>query len=143
MEKQKVYRLRPHHGMCLAYFEGKGYSNEFTVHMSKMLELLEKRAYVQLTVSGDEICSVCPNLQDGVCVTAEIVKEYDRKVLEFCDILEGEIMLFSEFVRKVQKYILQLGRRSEICGKCEWNEICREKSSRWEIRENKKEGCKK
>ena len=27
--------LRPHHGMCLAYFEGKGYSDGFTVNMTE------------------------------------------------------------------------------------------------------------
>ena len=36
--------LRPHHGMCLAYFEGKGYSDGFTVNMQKMLEFFEKGA---------------------------------------------------------------------------------------------------
>ncbi len=34
--------LRPHHGMCLAYFEGKGYSEGFSAHMQEMLELFEK-----------------------------------------------------------------------------------------------------
>ena len=48
--------LRPHHGMCLAYFEGKGYSDGFTVNMQKMLEFFEKGADIELTVSGDEIC---------------------------------------------------------------------------------------
>ena len=58
-EKQNSICLRPHHGMCLAYFEGRGYSRGFSVHMGKILELLEKDAYVKLTVGGDEICSAC------------------------------------------------------------------------------------
>jgi len=57
--------LRPHHGMCLAYFEGKGYSDGFTVNMQKMLEFFEKGADIELTVSGDEICKECPNLKEG------------------------------------------------------------------------------
>ena len=56
MEKEKIYTLRPHHGMCLAYFEGKGYSSSFCVHMGEVLEKLEKGARVKLTVAGDEIC---------------------------------------------------------------------------------------
>ena len=39
--------LRPHHGMCLAYFEGKGYSDGFTVNMQKMLEFFEKGADIE------------------------------------------------------------------------------------------------
>ena len=62
-----MIRLRPHHGMCLAYFEGKGYSDDFTENMQHMLELLEKGAEVEMTVSGDEICKACPNLKSGVC----------------------------------------------------------------------------
>ncbi len=27
---KKIVRLRAHHGMCLAFFEGKGYSRGFT-----------------------------------------------------------------------------------------------------------------
>ncbi len=45
-EKGNNICLRPHHGMCLAYFEGRGYSRGFSVHMGKILELLEKDAYV-------------------------------------------------------------------------------------------------
>ena len=74
--------LRPHHGMCLAYFEGKGYSDGFTVNMQKMLEFFEKGADIELTVSGDEICKECPNLKEGSCVSAGLVEAYDRKCLK-------------------------------------------------------------
>lgn len=33
-----VIPLRPHHGMCLAYFKGEGYSNGFTAHMGRDAE---------------------------------------------------------------------------------------------------------
>ena len=58
-----MIRLRPHHGMCLAYFEGKGYSDDFTVNMQNMLDLFEKGTDVELVAAGDEICKVCPNLK--------------------------------------------------------------------------------
>ncbi|MCD8014410.1 MAG: DUF1284 domain-containing protein [Lachnospiraceae bacterium] len=59
--------LRPHHGMCLAYFEGKGYSEGFTVHMQKMLALFLKEGEngkgprIRLVTHPDEICTACPN----------------------------------------------------------------------------------
>ena len=80
-EKQNSICLRPHHGMCLAYFEGRGYSREFAEHMGKILDIMERDARVSLTVGGDVICSACPNLKGQVCVTADQVAEYDRKVL--------------------------------------------------------------
>lgn len=132
MEKKKVYRLRPHHGMCLAYFEGKGYSSSFSSHMGQMLEILENGAEIKLIVAGDEICSACPNLEQNICRTAEQTAFYDRSVLELCDFRENETLGFQEFVSKVEQMILKPGRREAICGDCQWDEICRKKKSRWE-----------
>lgn len=132
MEKEKIYTLRPHHGMCLAYFEGKGYSSSFCVHMGEVLEKLEKGARVKLTVAGDEICAACPNMKQGMCSTAERTAFYDRSVLDRCGLRENEILGFQEFVSKVEREILKPGKRKEICGGCQWDEICKKKKSRWE-----------
>lgn len=131
MSEKKIYSLRPHHGMCLAYFEGKGYSDGFAAHMGEMLEKLEKEAVLQLVVTGDEICQACPNLQNGTCSTEELVASYDRAVLKLCSLRENEVLKFRDFVSVVQEKILEPGRRTEICGGCQWNEICRNKKSRW------------
>lgn len=34
--------LRAHHGMCLLFFEGKGYSEGFTAHMQTVLDYLKE-----------------------------------------------------------------------------------------------------
>ena len=36
----KPLPLRPHHGMCMAYFVGLGYSGGFSAHMAELLEEL-------------------------------------------------------------------------------------------------------
>ena len=41
-DKQKLAQpvlLRPHHGMCLAYFKGEGYSDGFSAHMKEVLDI--------------------------------------------------------------------------------------------------------
>ena len=63
----KIIPLRPHHGMCLAYFKGEGYSGGFTAHMAEMLKLFLSGKRIRLHVDTDEICSACPNNQDGIC----------------------------------------------------------------------------
>ena len=93
--------------------------------------LLEKGADVEMTVSGDEICKACPNLKHGVCLSADLVEHYDRKVLEYCGLKERENLSFRDFVDNVQKNIIETGKRVEICGGCQWNEICSRKESRW------------
>lgn len=130
-EKQSSICLRPHHGMCLAYFEGKGYSQGFAEHMGKILELLERDVQVCLTVGGDMICSACPNLKEQICVTADLVAEYDRKVLLLCGLQENETISFAEFIEKVENLILKPGKRKKICGNCQWDGICSSRKSRW------------
>ena len=86
MEVTTTYRIRPHHGMCLYFFEGKGYSEGFTKHMAEVKEwLLGKNgpASLQLVGATDEICSACPHNKGGSCESAEKVDRYDAGVLKY------------------------------------------------------------
>ena len=123
--------LRPHHGMCLAYFKGEGYSDGFSAHMKEVLDELQKGMDVQLYVGTDEICSACPNNQDGICEARDKVAEYDSAVLERCGLKAGQVLDFAAFTKTVQEKILATDKRREICGNCQWNSICEEQKSRW------------
>ena len=70
-----VIPLRPHHGMCLAYFKGEGYSNGFTAHMAEMLKIFLEGKKIRLHVDTDEICSACPNNLGGHCEAGDKVAE--------------------------------------------------------------------
>ena len=35
--------LRPHHGMCFPFYEGKGYDADFTDHMGRVIRALSAR----------------------------------------------------------------------------------------------------
>ncbi len=73
-----------------------------------------------------------PGEKKEICEAQEKVFRYDHGVLEACGLTEGEELNFLEFAQKVQKKVIDTGLREKICGDCEWNEICSEKSSRWE-----------
>lgn len=96
---KKIVRLRAHHGMCLAFFEGKGYSRGFTSNMEKVKNCFKDETEVELCMEKDVICSACPNLKNGICATAD----------------------------KVEKNIIKADRREKICGDCRWTEICARK----------------
>ena len=104
--------LRPHHGMCLAYFKGEGYSDGFSAHMQEMLDIFQKGAKIQLHADTDEICSACPNNEKGCCSSFSLVEAYDNAVLELCDLENGQIMEFDDFTDVVQKKILASGKKS-------------------------------
>lgn len=124
--------FRPHHGMCLAYFAGHGYSDGFTVHMGKILSSLAPETPVQLTVGTDCVCAACPNNRNDVCDKPELVAAYDSAVLRLCDLREGQVLPFGRFTELVQSRILAPGLRPSVCGGCQWNEICSTHPSRWE-----------
>lgn len=120
-----IYRIRAHHGMCFSFFEGKGYSGEFTKNMQMIKEQLDKDPEVFLLDEVDDVCVGCPNNQKGECTSAGKVQDYDRQVLEYCQLVSGIRIRWKDFEKKVWENILDKGRREKICGNCEWNEICK------------------
>ncbi|MGP1612117.1 MAG: DUF1284 domain-containing protein [Catonella sp.] len=118
------YKIRPHHGMCIAFFKGKGYSEEFTAHMKEMIPILEENPLVYLSVGTDELCSKCPHNACGVCKSADKVGLYDREVLKRCGLSDGMVLPYLDFKKAVYDNILLAGKREEICGDCQWNELC-------------------
>lgn len=120
-----IYRIRAHHGMCFSFFEGKGYSGEFTNNMQMIKERLDKNPEVLLLDQVDDVCAGCPNNLEGACASLEKVRDYDRQVLERCRLKAGQQIRWKDFEKKVRENILNQGVREEICGDCEWNEICK------------------
>lgn len=132
--KNVEIKLRAHHGMCLAFFEGKGYSACFTAHMAQILEYLEQEnPIVTVVAEADCICGGCPNLTDGRCRKAALVERYDKAVLALCGMGEHSILPWREFSARVAEYILSHGKRSEICGGCQWSSICKEKEALYRL----------
>lgn len=123
-----IYRIRAHHGMCFSFFEGKGYSGEFTKNMQMIKEQLDKNPEVFLLDEVDDVCMGCPNNQKGECTSAGKVQDYDRQVLEYCHLAPGMRIQWKDFEKRVRENILDKGRRERICGNCEWNEICKNSS---------------
>ncbi len=119
------FNLRPHHGFCIQFFEGKGYSPEFIQHMTNMIALLSTHnPIITLTVGTDNICSHCPHNLANFCESAEKVQKFDTAVLQYCHLHEGSQLHWNEFQEIVKALILHQGLLADICGDCQWAEIC-------------------
>ena len=117
-----VYKIRAHHGVCLYFFQGKGYSGEFVENMSRMKAILEKNPEISLMDSPDDICAACPNRLTENC--AEKASRYDREVLRRCGLSEGDTLPYRDFSENVIETILRPGDRRKICGDCQWSSLC-------------------
>ena len=117
-----VYKIRAHHGVCLYFFQGKGYSGEFVENMSRMKAILEKNPEISLMDSPDDICAACPNRLTENC--AEKASRYDREVLRRCGLSAGDTLPYRDFSENVIETILRPGLRAAICGDCQWSSLC-------------------
>ena len=117
-----VYKIRAHHGMCLYFFRGKGYSGQFVENMGKMKAVLEENPTIRLMDSPDDICAACPNKVTEPC--AEKASRYDREVLRRCGLSVGDTLSYEDFSKKVVETILRPGVRGTICGDCQWSSLC-------------------
>lgn len=129
-DKEKVLSLRAHHGLCMAYFVGEGYSSGFKKHMAEVLQAVQPETPVRLAAGVDEICSACPHNCGGVCESST-VDSHDRAVLQACGLQKDQQLQFGEFTSLVQEKIIAKGLREEICGDCQWSSICAATPSRW------------
>ncbi|MBR1824009.1 MAG: DUF1284 domain-containing protein [Ruminococcus sp.] len=119
-----ICKIRPHHGLCTAFFIGKGYDSAFTANMSECIAMLRSLdPTVELTVGSDIICEKCPNRRGSGC-RSMTPEQYDRKVLEILGLPEHMKLKWSEFSEKAKDIIIDGGRLSEVCGECQWSEIC-------------------
>ncbi|MDE6832983.1 MAG: DUF1284 domain-containing protein [Ruminococcus sp.] len=116
------YKIRPHHALCINFFIGKGYSNDFTENMNHVIENLHNNPLTEITIGKDMICSKCP------CTDCqEKAVSYDRKVIDFCGISGN--MSWNDLKKVVHEKIISTGKLHEICGDCQWFYICGKKET--------------
>jgi len=124
--------LRPHHALCLQFFIGEGYSDNFVVGMAGVQKLLRENPDRMILLVGgvDRICAGCPNNRGGVCETSEKSNRYDRKCLSKCGLSVGEVLPWRELERAVKASIaFSPAARAAVCSDCRWDSLCRKQQA--------------
>lgn len=119
-----MLKLRPHHILCLAFFEGKGYSSDFVINMDNIHKTLKDEIEVRIILGKDAICEKCSNMPGEVCTSQSKVKRYDQKVAEFCELKEGQALKYGALKELAYARIIEKQKLGNVCGDCEWFEIC-------------------
>lgn len=120
-----MHRLRPHHSLCIQFFIGKGYSEEFTASMKKLIAQLEdENCKVLITKGCDDICEFCPNNNSGVCLSEDKVGQIDKRCLSALGIETEDILNWEQLRQLAFDNIISCGRLNEICSDCCWKNIC-------------------
>lgn len=116
--------LRPHHGVCLLNFRGKGYSDGFSQNMSAMQTRLRAHPEVKICITkgADDLCAQCPNRRDTAC-TSEHPPLFDENVLHMTGISYGQVLTWKDFSDATCP--ISLYHLEESCPDCEWIELCK------------------
>jgi hypothetical protein len=122
-------KLRAHHGLCIAFFEGKGYNDYFVENMRNVITTLNSNPNVTITFDEDIVCVACPNNKNGICDCIEKVNRYDETVLRLCNIRNNTILPWQTFKALVMKKVIKAGMLSTVCSDCQWANICIKKGT--------------
>ena len=124
-------KLRGHHGLCLHFYKGKGYSDRFVAHMTEFQNQLRANSDTPLLLvdCADSLCTFCPHKTGDACESGQKVKKYDRAVFKLCGLNPGMQITWKEFSDSVKEHILKTDQLKDICSDCQWYSICRETDS--------------
>ena len=123
-------RLRGHHLICLQFFRGEGYSEEFVANLEVLLGRLATEPATVVAVA-DDVCAACPELgADGLCASdsaggeAEI-RRIDALAFELLELEPRDRITLSEARSRLGADAIGVGRwRTEACRGCAWENVC-------------------
>ena len=127
-----MFKIRPHHLLCMRAYIGSWYSEEFKIRIEKVIKELkvtneflqveninDERKEVAMIFSTDSLCEKCPNkLCENKCASQEKVSLIDEKMIKYFSIKEGiqnYIDLENQVYNKINEEIFD-----DICKECEW-----------------------
>ncbi len=123
--KSRDLKLRAHHILCIEFFEGKGYSDEFVREMKGIIKKLNTdNPDIVLSAGCDIICKACPNNADGRCADEQKVCGFDQRCMQALGVKCGEKLKYSELRSLAFEKVIYKNEIKHICGGCEWSKIC-------------------
>jgi len=117
-------KLRPHHFLCMRFWAGHGYSEEYTHTVEALLPRIHADEPVTVTFGPDSLCSACPHLQNGRCESQDHVLSFDQGVTDRLNLTDGMTTTWSEMSALVTEKIMNAHQFHAICGDCAWAELC-------------------
>jgi hypothetical protein len=116
-------RLRPHHLMCSLGFQGKGYSDDFTVNMAGIVDRLRgpdgDATALEITPQADAICAPCPHKQGLGCVKDAQIRALDQRHAQILGLDAGARLTWGEAQARIVARIAP-GDLATLCAGCQW-----------------------
>ncbi|MGL4222134.1 MAG: DUF1284 domain-containing protein [Shewanella sp.] len=112
--------LRPHHLLCTHAYQGYGYSPEFVNNFDNFLaQLQQPGTKIQLTLTNDQICTLCPNRSGTQCQTHTHILHLDTTVLTTFQLELGVSYDYNLLIAKLQQQMTPT-TFAACCHSCSW-----------------------
>jgi hypothetical protein len=121
-KKEKKALLRGHHLICLNFFRGEGYSEEFIKNLYEVI----KKEKIEIVTGVDDVCRKCPYLKDDKCrsndYTDEKIHLQDKEALRLLEFKPGLIVEWKMIASKLPNIIEEW--KAEFCLACGYRKVC-------------------
>lgn len=121
-----MIRMRGHHLICLNFYRGEGYNQEFIENLDDVMRRAKGGEEIEVVEGADEICRVCPTLQGEKCVSKPgadaKIREMDAKAAAHLGVEIGSKVLWQEIKTKVMEAPKEW--LAAFCKGCDWGEVC-------------------
>ena len=115
-------RLRGHHLICLNFFRGEGYSEDFIKNIYSVIA----KGKIEIVEGPDEVCARCPYLKDNKCASNEYTNEMilfqDTEALRLLGFKSGMVVDRWMISGKLPAIIKEW--KAKFCLDCFYRKVC-------------------
>lgn len=121
-----MIRLRGHHLVCLRFFQGQGYSQEFVENLEDMMRRARESEEIEVVSGADDVCRACLSLQGDKCVAKPgmdaKIREMDAEAVAHLGVEVGAKVYWRQITAKVM--VPSKGWMAGFCEGCDWEKVC-------------------
>lgn len=121
-----MLKFRGHHLICLHFFQGEGYSEEYVENLRNVLERADKKEEIEVVEGPDDICRACPSLKEDRCNHkngADLeISNLDNIAIKFLGVAKGEKVIWSNIKNKIK--LAPKEWLAAFCEGCDWENVC-------------------
>ncbi len=115
-------KLRGHHLICLNFFRGEGYSEDFIRNIYSVIG----KEKIDIVKGTDDVCARCPYLTENMCsseeFTDEMIQHQDLEALRLLGFKPGMMVDWKMISDKLPGIIEDW--KAQFCGECGYRKVC-------------------
>ncbi len=115
-------KLRGHHLICLNFFRGEGYSEDFIDNIYNIIKIEN----LEVVAGPDDVCRKCPYIKDNECGSNEYSNEkilaQDWEALRLLQLAPGMIVSWNILAAKLPAILDEW--KKKFCGSCGYKTVC-------------------